>query len=116
MGVMDERQSSGIFYHVAPTFNQSEKQPLGKKEVQRKLRNGLPRISMNEEPTVSVNPSKLTRRNLPLLDVTADIGVIETNSRSTLTQVFSNCSDEAIKNATYVFPLYDGSTIVSFNC
>jgi hypothetical protein len=54
--------------------------------------------------------------NLPLLDVSADVNVVATTSRTVLTQVFLNNSKKSISEATYSFPLYDGSTVVSFRC
>src|SRR5580700_6590527 len=56
------------------------------------------------------------RRYLPLLDVSLDVNVIATISRTSLKQTFSNLSNIAIKEAIYCFPLYDGSTVVSFRC
>lgn len=113
---MDDRERSGVFFHVARSFNQPEKQSFGRRQAQLEHRYGTPRTFTKEEPILEGNPQTLIQRNLPLLDVTADINVVGTNSRTTLTQVFSNCSDKAIRDATYVFPLYDGSTIVSFKC
>jgi len=53
---------------------------------------------------------------LPLLQVSLDVNVVNTTSRTILTHRFSNDNDEAITEATYSFPLYNGSTVVSFTC
>lgn len=57
---------------------------------------------------------RIIRKNLPLLEVSVDANVVSTTESTTITQVFSNPTDEPIKEAAYVFPLYDGSTVVSF--
>jgi len=54
------------------------------------------------------------RRYLPLLEVTLDVHVVTTTSRTVLTQTFLNHSTVPIQQAKYTFPLYDGSAIVSF--
>jgi hypothetical protein len=53
---------------------------------------------------------------VPLLYVSLNVNVVNTTSRTTLTHVFTNDSDRTIPEATYVFPLYDGATVVSFTC
>jgi Mg-chelatase subunit ChlD len=58
--------------------------------------------------------TKDDRRYLPLLEVSLDIKVVATVSRTALKQTFSNHSDITIKEATYCFPLYDGSAVVEF--
>jgi len=58
--------------------------------------------------------TKNDRRYLPLLEVSLDINVVATVSRTVLKQTFSNHSDITIKEATYGFPLYDGSAVVAF--
>lgn len=51
---------------------------------------------------------------LPLMDVDVDVNVIGSNSRTVLTQIFSNPTDEVILKSRYIFPLYDGSTVINF--
>ncbi|KAF2116809.1 von Willebrand factor type A domain-containing protein [Lophiotrema nucula] len=58
-----------------------------------------------------------TARNyLPHIHVSAHVSVVDTVSRTTVTQVFSNDTDETIKQSAYCFPLYNGSVITSFHC
>jgi Mg-chelatase subunit ChlD len=56
------------------------------------------------------------RHYLPLLEVSLDVTVIATTSRTRLRQTFSNHSKITIKEATYCFPLYDGSAVIAFRC
>lgn len=55
-------------------------------------------------------------RCLPLLEVSMTVNVYHTISRSLLKQTFYNGSSIVIAEATYSFSLYDGSTVVGFNC
>lgn len=60
--------------------------------------------------------SAATEVYLPLLQASLNVNVVNTTSRTILTHLFSNDSDEVIPEATYSFPLYDGSTVISFTC
>ena len=60
--------------------------------------------------------STVTEAYLPLLQASLNVNVVNTTSRTILTHLFSNDGDEAIPEATYSFPLYDGSTVISFTC
>lgn len=55
-------------------------------------------------------------RCLPLLDISVDVDVLSTVSRTSLTQRFANFSDIIITDANYSFPLYDGAAIISIRC
>jgi hypothetical protein len=54
------------------------------------------------------------QRCLPMLEVSVDIKVIANASQTTLKQTFLNPSNITIKEATYYFPLYDGSAVIAF--
>lgn len=66
--------------------------------------------------TLAVVASEGHKRYLPLLEVSQDVKVIATTSRTLLAQTFVNYSSFSIQEATYCFPLYDGSVIISFRC
>lgn len=51
---------------------------------------------------------------LPLVDVAAHTTIFASTSRTRLTQRFVNDTKDAIKEARYVFPLYDGVSVVKF--
>jgi hypothetical protein len=54
---------------------------------------------------------------LPQVDVSAHATILATTSRTVLTQTFANTStEEGIREARYVFPLYDGVSVVGFTC
>ncbi|KAH0560036.1 hypothetical protein GP486_003447 [Trichoglossum hirsutum] len=56
-------------------------------------------------------------RWLPQVTLSAHTTILSTTSRTTLTQTFSNpSSKDAIPEAIYTFPLYDGVGVVGFNC
>jgi hypothetical protein len=66
--------------------------------------------------TVPVNgyPEK---RYIPQVELKAHASVLSTASRTIITQVFTNPSKtEGIKSARYTFPLYDGVSVVGFQC
>jgi len=60
--------------------------------------------------------STITEAYLPLLQASLNVNVVNTTSRTILTHLFSNDGDEVIPEAAYSFPLYDGSTVISFTC
>ncbi|KAF2184898.1 VIT-domain-containing protein [Zopfia rhizophila CBS 207.26] len=55
-------------------------------------------------------------RCLPLLDVDVTVDVRSTIAKTTVSQTFTNPSPFVIKEANYIFPLYDGSAVTSFRC
>ncbi|MCJ1276511.1 hypothetical protein MMC21_004317 [Puttea exsequens] len=59
----------------------------------------------------------LQRNYLPQVDVNAHTIVLSTTSTTTLVQTFVNPSSaDVIDNCKYVFPLYDGVSVVGFKC
>ena len=67
-------------------------------------------------PRTTGKSSTVTEAYLPLLQASLNVNVVNTTSRTILTHLFSNDGDEVIPEATYSFPLYDGSTVISFTC
>ena len=66
--------------------------------------------------TSAVN-SYPTKHYLPLVDLSVHTTVLSTTSRTQLTQTFVNpSSEQPIKECVYVFPLYDGVSVVRFTC
>ncbi|KAF4332902.1 Vault poly [Fusarium beomiforme] len=57
-----------------------------------------------------------TPKYLPQVQVKAHTTILATTSRTNLTQTFVNPSSEAIDELRYVFPLYDGVSVVAFTC
>ncbi|KAG9500484.1 hypothetical protein J7337_008963 [Fusarium musae] len=57
-----------------------------------------------------------TPRYLPQVQIKAHTTILATTSRTNLTQTFVNPTGEAIDELRYVFPLYDGVSIVAFTC
>ncbi|KAG0368000.1 hypothetical protein BGX24_002987, partial [Mortierella sp. AD032] len=54
---------------------------------------------------------------LPLVDIKAHTTILETTSRTILTQTYLNPSaSETIPELRYTFPLYDGVSVVGFTC
>ena len=57
------------------------------------------------------------RKYLPQVDLKAHTTVISSSSRTMLSQTFVNPSSTTIiKECRYIFPLYDGVTVVGFTC
>lgn len=57
------------------------------------------------------------RRYLPQLKVNAHTTILDTTSRTTLTQTFVNpYQDKDLDEISYDFPLYDGVSVVAFTC
>lgn len=73
-----------------------------------------------QTPPILKNPTAhhtgAMHRFLPHIHVSANVNVVDTTSRTTITQIFVNDTDEPIPRSSYCFPLYDGSVIVSFYC
>lgn len=60
---------------------------------------------------------KSVRKYLPQVRVHAHTTILASTSRTTLTQTFQNSNpDKAIDELRYVFPLYDGVSVVAFTC
>ncbi|KAH7230458.1 von Willebrand factor type A domain-containing protein [Fusarium redolens] len=57
-----------------------------------------------------------TPKYLPQVQIKAHTTILATTSRTNLTQTFVNTSGEAIDELRYVFPLYDGVSVVAFTC
>jgi hypothetical protein len=55
-------------------------------------------------------------RCLPLLGVNIDVEVHSSVSKTKVMQTFTNQSNYTIEETNYSFPLYDGSTVISFRC
>ncbi|KAF9344890.1 von Willebrand factor A domain-containing protein 5A, partial [Mortierella sp. NVP85] len=57
------------------------------------------------------------KKSLPLVNVEAHTVILETTSRTTLTQTYQNPSaSDPIPELQYTFPLYDGVSVVGFTC
>lgn len=59
---------------------------------------------------------KNEHKYLPLTKVSAHATLLASTSRTTLTQTFKNPTSETIKESRYVFPLFDGVSVVAFTC
>ncbi|KAF5585737.1 hypothetical protein FPCIR_8231 [Fusarium pseudocircinatum] len=57
-----------------------------------------------------------TPKYLPQVQIRAHTTILATTSRTNLTQTFVNPTGEAIDELRYVFPLYDGVSVVAFTC
>ncbi|KAM0244800.1 hypothetical protein ACHAP5_005923 [Fusarium lateritium] len=55
-------------------------------------------------------------RYLPQVQVKAHTTILATTSRTSLTQTFINSTANAIDELRYVFPLYDGVSVIAFTC
>ncbi|KAK8150730.1 hypothetical protein G3M48_009620 [Beauveria asiatica] len=53
---------------------------------------------------------------LPLTQVNAHATLLASTSRTTLTQTFKNPTWQTLKESRYVFPLFDGVSVVAFTC
>ncbi|KAM0340743.1 hypothetical protein ACHAPU_010334 [Fusarium lateritium] len=53
---------------------------------------------------------------LPQVEVKAHTTIVATTSRTNLVQTFVNSTANAIDELRYVFPLYDGVSVVAFTC
>ncbi|KAF2848424.1 VIT-domain-containing protein [Plenodomus tracheiphilus IPT5] len=63
------------------------------------------------------NAWQVKKTYLPLVELEAHATILATTSRTQLTQIFLNPSDEkGIKEVRYTFPLYDGVSVVGFTC
>ncbi|CAM1501520.1 Fc.00g035040.m01.CDS01 [Cosmosporella sp. VM-42] len=57
------------------------------------------------------------RKYIPQVQVNAHTTILASTSRTTLTQTFTNpYQDKALSELRYVFPLYDGVSVVAFTC
>jgi Vault protein inter-alpha-trypsin domain/von Willebrand factor type A domain len=58
-----------------------------------------------------------TKKFLPQVDLSSHTTILSSTSRTTLTQTFINPSkSEKLEEVKYVFPLYDGVSVVEFKC
>jgi hypothetical protein len=71
---------------------------------------------LDTSDTTSTSNTSNETRCLPLLDVDIDVDVQSSIAKTKVTQAFTNMSNYVIKDATYSFPLYDGSAVISFRC
>ncbi|KAF9166097.1 hypothetical protein DFQ26_008686 [Actinomortierella ambigua] len=53
---------------------------------------------------------------LPLIDIKARATILASTSRTKLTQTFVNSSSTPLQEVKYVFPLYEGVSVVAFTC
>ncbi|KAF7182475.1 hypothetical protein CNMCM7691_002045 [Aspergillus felis] len=53
---------------------------------------------------------------LPRIGIKAHATILSSVSRTVLTQTYTNPSKNLLKEVSYTFPLYDGVSVVSFNC
>ena len=72
--------------------------------------------SLNTIDTNSELNTSKEIRCLPLLDVDISVDVQSSVAKTKVTQVFTNISKYVIKEAHYLFPLYDGAAVISFKC
>lgn len=56
------------------------------------------------------------KRYLPQVDVRAHASILSYTARTTLTQTFVNPTSDVLQDVQYVFPLYDGVSVVAFRC
>ncbi|KAL8900360.1 MAG: hypothetical protein Q9207_005730 [Kuettlingeria erythrocarpa] len=57
-----------------------------------------------------------TKRYLPQVQLDAHTTILSNTSRTTLKQTFTNPTSHDIKECLYTFPLYDGVSVVAFDC
>jgi hypothetical protein len=53
---------------------------------------------------------------LPQVALKAHATILSSAARTTLTQIFTNPSDHLLQEVSYKFPLYDGVSVVGFQC
>lgn len=74
-------------------------------------------VSKHASPAPNIAPDDSTSQvPLPLLGVSIDVDITGRVSSTTVTQSFTNASPSLAQNATYLFPIYDGSVVTSFRC
>lgn len=68
-------------------------------------------------PSDPTNPfTNSSKRYLPQVAVRAHAAILSSTARTTLTQTFVNPTPDDIQDVRYIFPLYDGVSVVSFRC
>lgn len=119
---------SGIFYYAAqaPTNRDIPWQSSHHEGPSSTFRDESNRFLRSKgKESVLPNPPKSNRgkvRNVtrkqyvPLTEIIANIQVTGSNSYTTLMQNFFNSGTQRITESRYIFPLYNGSTVVSFRC
>ncbi|OQE39383.1 hypothetical protein PENCOP_c007G03464 [Penicillium coprophilum] len=55
-------------------------------------------------------------QDLPQVSLKAHATILSSVARTTLTQIFVNPSNRLIEEIQYLFPLYDGVSVVGFEC
>ncbi len=58
----------------------------------------------------------LRKQYLPQINIESHTTILRATSETTLEQTFANPSKDTISECIYTFPLYDGGSIVSFDC
>ncbi|KAL8838521.1 MAG: hypothetical protein Q9170_002101 [Blastenia crenularia] len=53
---------------------------------------------------------------LPQVQLESHTAILSNTSRTTLKQTFSNSTSQDVKECTYMFPMYDGVSVVAFIC
>ncbi|KAG9061239.1 hypothetical protein KI688_007577 [Linnemannia hyalina] len=77
----------------------------------------LSRLSIMTPHICGLCPIGSQKQFLPLVDTKAHTTILDTTSRTILTQKYLNPSaSEAIRELRYTFPLYDGVSVVGFVC
>lgn len=61
-------------------------------------------------------PNSPLKRYLPQVELTSHTTILATTSRTVLHQTFVNPLNEALKEVSYTFPLYDGVSVAGFRC
>ncbi|KAK5099637.1 hypothetical protein LTR24_001296 [Lithohypha guttulata] len=61
-------------------------------------------------------PDSSLKRYLPQVELTSHTTILATTSRTVLHQTFVNPLNEALKEVSYTFPLYDGVSVAGFRC
>ncbi|KAI2405436.1 hypothetical protein LOZ41_006703 [Ophidiomyces ophidiicola] len=66
---------------------------------------------IRQDPSIDVQ-----KVHLPQVDLKIHATLLGTTSRTVLSQTFENSEPTVIENAAYTFPLFDGVSVVSFQC
>lgn len=76
---------------------------------------GLYVVNTNPALTNGFRP-QASRRYLPQISLSAQATILSSVSRTILTQTFVNDSSDPLPQVRYVFPLFDGVSVVGFTC
>lgn len=117
-----DRFQSGLFFHQVNKHHALGQVPgISRREYSRaepiySAKNTYNR-GANLTPSVPAHDESSTSRvSLPLLGVSVDVDINGRLCTTKVTQQFSNASSSVAENTTYIFPVYDGSSITSFRC